>query len=98
MIGAVIGTAVGAAIAPVLVGPALGVIGFSAIGPVAGSIAATAQSAGVVGATFSTLQSAAMGGYGLAAVSTAFTGTGAVFGAGVGSILDEGEDQSEDTK
>ncbi|KAK8059406.1 hypothetical protein PG996_009336 [Apiospora saccharicola] len=64
MLGVVIGTALGAAFAPVLVGPALGAVGFGAIGPIARSIAATVQSAGAVGAAFSTLQSAAMGGYG----------------------------------
>lgn len=71
----------------------------------AGSLAAGAQSAGAVGAVFSTLQSAGMGGYGVAVVSSVFAGTGAVVGgtAGAGAVAfsemhAEGEDQSEDLR
>ncbi|KAJ4381212.1 hypothetical protein N0V86_003561 [Didymella sp. IMI 355093] len=60
----------------------LGLIGFTPIGPAAGSIAASLQSAmGPVaaGSAFATLQSAAMGGYG-AIIVDAMTATGAVTG------------------
>lgn len=59
-----------------------------------GSLAAATQSAGAAGAVFSTLQSAAMGGYGMAAVSSVFSGIGAVIGAVVGGA--SAEDESDD--
>ncbi|GAB7360062.1 hypothetical protein MBLNU230_g7583t1 [Neophaeotheca triangularis] len=59
--------------------PALGALGFSAIGPVGGSLAAGFQSAVGTPAVFSVLQSAAMGGYGVQAA------TGAVSASSVGS-------------
>ncbi|KAK8029632.1 hypothetical protein PG993_010923 [Apiospora rasikravindrae] len=106
MAGVIIGSVLGAVVAPTLMVPALGAVGFSALGPVAGSLAATAQSAGAVGAVFSTLQSAAMGGAGMAAVSSVFTGVGAVVGAAIGYFAaegspvkrDGGDGSSEDTK
>ncbi|TLD11525.1 hypothetical protein PspLS_11423, partial [Pyricularia sp. CBS 133598] len=59
-------------VAPALIAlPALGAVGFSASGPVAGSIAAAIQSglgSVVAPSLFATFQSAAMGGYGAAAV------------------------------
>lgn len=42
------------------------------------------QSAGTAGAVFSTVQSAAMGGYGVTAVAGFFAGTGAAAGAAAG--------------
>ena len=63
-------------------GPVLGAPGFSAVGPVAG-----ARSAIGAGVLFSTLQSAAMGGYGTTAVTLAFAGDGASVGWAVGAAL-----------
>ncbi|KAK0470045.1 uncharacterized protein EV420DRAFT_1634481 [Desarmillaria tabescens] len=61
----IIGAAVGVVLAPVIVPPALGLVGFSAAGPVAGTFAAAAQS-GIgnvaAGSTFAVVQSMAMGG------------------------------------
>ncbi|KAK4954824.1 hypothetical protein LTR10_007016 [Elasticomyces elasticus] len=68
------------AVAPgLVVAPALGLLGFSSIGPVAGSAAAGFQAANGATASFSVLQSAAMGG--TAVVGNAVTGV--VAGAGV---------------
>jgi len=79
-IGAV-GTTAGAFLAPVVLTAGLGVIGFSAVGPVAGSIAAGLQ-AGIgnvaAGSLFAMAQSAAMGG----AVSSVVTAAGALGGGG----------------
>lgn len=50
-----------------------------------GSMAACLQSAGWAGAAFSTVQSAAMGGYGLLAVAGIFTAVGAAVGGAVGA-------------
>ncbi|KAK7928701.1 hypothetical protein PG985_005699 [Apiospora marii] len=81
----------GAATGGLLMGPVLGAIGFSSIGPVAGvtdvdcvsgSMAAGIQSAGAAGALFSAFQSAAMGGYGVAAVLSFFIGAGAAVAGG----------------
>ncbi|WVF65629.1 hypothetical protein IAT40_000360 [Kwoniella sp. CBS 6097] len=59
-------------VAPALLtGPALGALGFTAVGPAAGSLATSAQSAIAPVAArgiFATLQSAAMGGYGASVV------------------------------
>ncbi|KAK7685295.1 hypothetical protein QCA50_011658 [Cerrena zonata] len=61
-----VGTAaVGACVAPFLAPPALGVVGFSAAGPVAGSMAAGLQAGMgnvVAGSAFSVAQSVAIGG------------------------------------
>ncbi|TFK66068.1 hypothetical protein BDN72DRAFT_962022 [Pluteus cervinus] len=74
-----------------LVIPGLNVIGFSAAGPVAGSIAAGIQSSiGVIeaGSLFAWCQSAAMGGYAAARLATAGgTGAGAAVASGVVSSL-----------
>jgi hypothetical protein len=50
-----------------------------------GSIAAGIQSAGVAGTLFSTLQSAAMAGYGVTATTSLFAGVGAATGGAVGA-------------
>ncbi|KAF1356867.1 hypothetical protein BDV97DRAFT_394746 [Delphinella strobiligena] len=52
-----------------LTAPFLALLGFTGVGPLAGSIAASLQSAYGVNAIFSTLQSAAMGGYGASIVA-----------------------------
>ncbi|WWC97881.1 hypothetical protein V866_004768 [Kwoniella sp. B9012] len=60
--------------------PVLGALVFTSLGPAAGSVAAGAQVAGAppaAGGLFSTLQSAAMGGYGVSAVNGAIQGTAA---------------------
>ncbi|KAK7928174.1 hypothetical protein PG985_005172 [Apiospora marii] len=83
-----------------------GAIANATSGIYVGSLAAATQSAGAAGTVFSTLQSAAMGGYGLAAVSSVFTGVGAVVGAVVGGKSaevasekhDGEEDESDDDK
>lgn len=66
--------------------PVLGAVGFGSGGIVGGSVAAGAMGSGVAaGSAFATLQSAAMGGYGVAAVMGAVQGTGvAVAGASGG--------------
>ncbi|KAI1818671.1 hypothetical protein GGS20DRAFT_581425 [Poronia punctata] len=74
-------TVAGAVVAPVLMGPVLGAVGFSTVGPVAGSWAASLMSSGAVGPVYSLVQSAAMGGYGVAGVTSMFSGAGAVAGA-----------------
>ncbi|OBT67307.1 hypothetical protein VE03_02749 [Pseudogymnoascus sp. 23342-1-I1] len=69
-----------------LTGPLLASLGFGASGPLAGSAAASLQSMlGSVGArgVFAYLQSAAMGGYGVAAVN----GVAQVFGAVSGGAV-----------
>jgi hypothetical protein len=80
-----------------LINPALGIAGFSAIGPVAGSAAAAWQSSlGLVqaGSFFAWCQSAAMGGAaagtiaGLQGVGLGVTGLGAL-----GSILSSSDDE-----
>ncbi|SJK99818.1 uncharacterized protein ARMOST_03129 [Armillaria ostoyae] len=61
----VIGAAAGAALAPVLAPAALGIVGFSAAGPVAGTLAAAIQSSignVAAGSAFAVAQSIAMGG------------------------------------
>ncbi|VUC20916.1 unnamed protein product [Clonostachys rosea] len=85
------GVTAGAAVAPLVMPVVLGAAGFSSIGPVAGSVAAGLQSAGWAGGAgtvFSTVQSAAMGGYGVSAVTSAFMGAGAVVGGAVGAGAD----------
>ncbi|KAF4984462.1 hypothetical protein FZEAL_363 [Fusarium zealandicum] len=81
-----IGTSAVVIAAPALVaGPALGAVGFGANGIAAGSAAAGIQSGiGSVAAPslFATLQSAAAGGYGAAAVHGVVQGAGALLGAG----------------
>lgn len=71
------------------VAPALGLAGFSSGGIVGGSIAAGAQ-AGIgsvaAGSTFATLQSAAMGGYGVAAVAGVVQAIGGVIAGAAGGI------------
>lgn len=51
-----------------------------------GSLAAGAQSTFGVGLLFSTLQSAAMGGYGVAVVTSAFACGGAIVGGVAGAV------------
>ncbi|KAI6311311.1 hypothetical protein MCOR34_006072 [Pyricularia oryzae] len=71
--------------APALIAlPALSLIGFGASGPIAGSIAAAVQSgigSVVAPSLFATLQSAAMGGYGVAAVFGTVQAAGGVITA-----------------
>ncbi|KAJ8112496.1 hypothetical protein OPT61_g5148 [Boeremia exigua] len=83
----------------------LGLVGFTAFGPAAGSIAAVVQSTTgpvAAGSAFATLQSAAMGGYGVVAVQ-ALVATGAATAAGIAaasflrSIQGE-EDENEKDK
>ncbi|KAI4740701.1 hypothetical protein E4T50_08853 [Aureobasidium sp. EXF-12298] len=65
-----------------IVAPFLFALGFTNVGPAAGSVAAAAQSTWGVGAVFSTLQSAAMAGYGVPVVAAFVQGsvvTGTVF-------------------
>jgi len=69
-----------------LTGPLLATMGFGASGPVAGSIAAWLQSIlGNVGAhsVFAYMQSAAMGGYGVATVNWTVQAWGMISGAAV---------------
>ncbi|KAK5128997.1 hypothetical protein LTR85_000330 [Meristemomyces frigidus] len=67
-----------AAFAPgLIVSPALGLLGFSSVGPVAGSVSAGYQSANGATAGFSLLQSVPMAGYGAAAVNGVVTGASA---------------------
>ncbi|KAG9228065.1 hypothetical protein BJ875DRAFT_270963 [Amylocarpus encephaloides] len=69
-----------------LTGPLLATMGFGASGPIAGSVAAWLQSIlGNVGArsVFAYLQSAAMGGYGVAAVNGIVQALGMISGAAV---------------
>ncbi|KAI0479845.1 hypothetical protein F4859DRAFT_477531 [Xylaria cf. heliscus] len=89
-------------VAPMLVAaPVLGLVGFGATGIVGGSIAAGIQSAigsVVAPSVFATLQSAAAGGYGVAAVSGTVQGLG-VLGtscAGAMSFLNKKEQDDED--
>jgi len=79
--------AVGAAVTPIALVGVLGLIGFGAAGPVAGSLAAAIQSAfygGAVtgGSLFAVLQSIAMGGAALTAVEAAAAGAGIAAAAG----------------
>ncbi|KAI6374808.1 hypothetical protein MCOR25_003071 [Pyricularia grisea] len=70
--------------------PVLGLGGFGALGPIAGSIAAGAQSAMgsvVAPSLFATLQSAAMGGYGAAAVLGTFQAVGGITAASSAAYL-----------
>ncbi|KAK1827349.1 hypothetical protein QBC39DRAFT_362152 [Podospora conica] len=64
-----------AVIAPaIIVGPALAAVGFGPLGPIVGALAPAIQAATApvaAGGLFATLQSAAMGGYGLGAVTGA---------------------------
>ncbi|KAF4311333.1 hypothetical protein GTA08_BOTSDO13076 [Botryosphaeria dothidea] len=58
----------------IVTAPVLGFLGFTVLGPAAGSIAAILQSflsPIAAGSAFATLQSAAMGGYGVAVVANA---------------------------
>lgn len=70
--------------------PALGAVGFGASGPVAGSMAAAAQSgvgSVVAPSLFATAQSAAMGGYGTAAVFGAVQAVGGTVAATAGGAM-----------
>jgi len=78
----VVGAIAGVALTPVVAPLALGLVGFSAAGPVAGTFAAIIQSGignVVAGSAFATAQSVAMGG----AIPTVVT----AIGAGVGSLI-----------
>ncbi|KAI2638225.1 hypothetical protein GGS21DRAFT_461225 [Xylaria nigripes] len=69
--------------------PVLGAFGFGANGIIAGSVAAGAQSSigsVVAPSLFATLQSAAAGGYGVAAVSTAVQGVGGLVASSAGML------------
>ncbi|KAK4448411.1 hypothetical protein QBC34DRAFT_407387 [Podospora aff. communis PSN243] len=84
-VAAVGGLAVVAAPA-ILTAPALAAAGFTSAGPAAGSIAAGVQGANVVaGGLFATCQSAAMGGYGVAAVAGAAQAVGGAVAAAGGA-------------
>ncbi|KAJ3499711.1 hypothetical protein NLG97_g106 [Lecanicillium saksenae] len=80
----------GVVVAPGFVAaPILGAAGFTANGVTAGSAAAAVQSGignVVGGGVFATLQSAAAGGYGVAAVNTAVQAAGAVI-ASAGGVM-----------
>ncbi|CAG9941536.1 unnamed protein product, partial [Clonostachys rosea f. rosea IK726] len=83
-----------AAAAPLAMPAVLGAAGFSSIGPVAGSMAAGLQSAGWAGGAgtvFSTVQSAAMGGYGVSVVAGSFTAAGAAVGGAAGAAAAKGK-------
>ncbi|KAI0876016.1 hypothetical protein GGS24DRAFT_453219 [Hypoxylon argillaceum] len=89
--------------APMLVAaPVLGAAGFGANGIIAGSAAAGAQSgigSVLAPSIFATLQSAAAGGYGVAAVSATVQGLGGVVAssAGAASLLWKGKkEENED--
>jgi len=79
------GATAGVLLTPILAPAALGVVGFSALGPVAGTLAASIQ-AGignvVAGSLFATAQSVAMGG----AIPAAITAIGASVGAAGGAV------------
>ncbi|GAW14487.1 hypothetical protein ANO14919_038900 [Xylariales sp. No.14919] len=80
--------------------PALGLVGFGANGVVAGSAAAGIQGgigSVAAGSAFATLQSAAAGGYGVAAVSAAVQGVGGVVASvGAFSVFKKKQDQGGD--
>ncbi|KAI1328027.1 hypothetical protein F5Y16DRAFT_369867 [Xylariaceae sp. FL0255] len=86
-------TAIGAGtalvVAPMAVAaPVLGLVGFGSLGPVAGSAAVAAQSgmgSVVAPSLFATLQSAAMGGYGVAAVAGTVQGAGGLIASSAGA-------------
>ncbi|KAI0786759.1 hypothetical protein C8Q75DRAFT_808275 [Abortiporus biennis] len=80
---AIIAAVVGVFLSPLLVGGVLQAIGFGAAGIIAGSIAATSQSAignVVAGSLFATLQSIAMGGALAGTVNTIVGFSLALFG------------------
>ncbi|KAI0289368.1 hypothetical protein BC826DRAFT_1032338 [Russula brevipes] len=80
------GAVVGSLLAPVVVPAGLGLVGFGAAGPVAGSLAAGWQaSIGSVaaGSVFSTIQSVAMGG----AIPTVVNAIGAVAAVGASAAV-----------
>jgi len=82
----------------ILSAPFLAVLGFGSSGPLAGSIAAGAQ-AGVgniaAGSFLATLQSAGMGGYGVAIVNGVVSAVAGIIGAATGaSIVNNGDKAS----
>ncbi|KAI0103218.1 hypothetical protein GGR51DRAFT_561902 [Nemania sp. FL0031] len=99
---AALGTGAVLVAAPMMVAaPVLGVAGFGANGIVAGSVAAGVQSSignVIAPSVFAALQSAATGGYGVAAVSTAVQGIGGVVASSAGamSILKQVKKQEEE--
>ncbi|EPS97649.1 hypothetical protein FOMPIDRAFT_1024943 [Fomitopsis schrenkii] len=79
------GLTIGAALAPEVAPAALGLVGFTSIGPVAGSMAAAMQSSignVAAGSLFATAQSISMGG----AIPTIVSGIGGLTGAGLGRL------------
>ncbi|TGJ86713.1 hypothetical protein E0Z10_g2023 [Xylaria hypoxylon] len=88
------------AVPMVVAAPVLGAIGFGANGIIAGSAAAGIQSgigSVVAPSIFATLQSAAAGGYGIAAVSAAIQGAGTlVASVGAMSLFRKKENQGDD--
>ncbi|KAF2769474.1 hypothetical protein EJ03DRAFT_351213 [Teratosphaeria nubilosa] len=84
------------AILPAIVaGPALAAMGFGAAGPVAGMLAPAWQSVFGTGALFSTLQSAAMGGYGVAAANAVVT-SGALGAAAAAEVAKKPKKDDEE--
>jgi hypothetical protein len=83
------GAAAGVVGAPVLLPTTLAMIGFSSLGPIAGSIAAGWQ-AGIgnvaAGSLFSVLQSAGMGGFGTGIITAVASAIGGALGAAAGAI------------
>jgi hypothetical protein len=57
------------------------------------SVASSIQSAGLAGSVFSTVQSAAMEGYGVPAVTSFFVGTGAVTGGATAAAVADPEEE-----
>lgn len=85
-VGAVVGVPL--IVAPMAAAaPVLGAAGFGSGGIVGGSAAAGSMGSGVAaGSAFATLQSAAMGGYGVAAVTGAVQGAGAALAGVSGGV------------
>ncbi|RGP78152.1 hypothetical protein FLONG3_3721 [Fusarium longipes] len=85
------------AVPAIVAGPVLGALGFGAAGVAAGSAAAGIQSgigSVAAGSLFATLQSAAAGGYGVAAVHGVIQVVGAAIGAGgVGALFRDQNDE-----
>jgi hypothetical protein len=67
----------------------IGVLGFTGIGPAAGSAAAAWQSAGFLMPLFSALQSAAMGGAGIWVIITTGVATGAACAGAAHAFCDQ---------
>ncbi|KAH9046770.1 hypothetical protein EDB84DRAFT_1464251 [Lactarius hengduanensis] len=85
------GAVLGVVLTPIVTPALLGLIGFSAAGPVVGTAAAAIQ-AGIgnvaAGSLFATAQSVAMGGSIPTVITAIGAGVGAVIGAGAGDAED----------